>query len=203
MKMKKVFVFLLAISFLMSCFLIPANATDPDISIVGASIRITGNQGLRFVGKIAKTGVANLTLGESANFGIILFPKSLLDDEEAVITTSTTSVKVVPAVNLLLPSTVSASGIEYSADYYYFSAVLTNIPEEFYGADIVARAYVNNGGSYIYSVQTDRSVQTVAAGIAANPGAPAEQIAFANSVLDIYEERGVDILLQWSSVWNQ
>ena len=41
-------------------------------------MRITGQQGLRFIGKVANNGAVALTTGEEANFGIVLIPKSVL-----------------------------------------------------------------------------------------------------------------------------
>ena len=202
MKLKRLFAFLLIVSSLVSCLMIPTFATEPDLSVVGASIRITGDQGLRFIGKVANNGAVNLTTGNDANFGIILIPKSMLADDTVEITKNTENVKIVPAKNLMPDTSVAAAGLAYNSSYYYFTAVLTDMPEEFYGTEIVARAYVNNGGVFTYSAQITRSVASVAAGIAASENAPAEQKAFANNILDVYEERGIDILMQWSTVWN-
>ncbi len=202
MKPKRIFALLLAVSLLVSCLIFSTYATDLEFSVVGASMRITGTQGLRFIGKIANNGAVTLTTGENANFGIILIPKSMLESEATAITKDTPNAKIVPAQNLLIESTVTAAGLIYTPGSYYFSAVLTGIPEEFYGAEIVARAYVKNGNTYTYSAQTTRSVASVAQGIAANANAPAAQKTYANSVLAIYQDRGIDLLLKFPSNWN-
>ncbi len=201
MKSKRIAVFLLVVSVLVSCLIFPTSATEPEFSVVGASMRITGTQGLRFIGKITIDG--SLTTGENANFGILLIPKSMLADETTAITKDTANVKVVAAQNLLIETTVRAAGLTYDSGCYYFSAVLTGIPEEFYGGEIVARAYVKNGNTYTYSAQTTRSVASVAQGISQAANAPADQKAYANSVLAIYQDRGIDILVNWSTIWNQ
>ena len=202
MKLKRIFAFLLVISCLASCLIFSTSAADPDFAVLGASMRITGVQGLRFIGKIANNGAVNLTTGESANFGIILIPKSVLADNSVEIGVNTESVKIVPAKNLLIENTVTSAGLAYNSGYYYFSAVLTGIPEEFYGTEIVARAYINNGGNYIYSGQITRSVQYVAAGIAENENAPDDQKEFAENILAIYEEKGIDMLLPFTAFWD-
>ncbi len=202
MKLKRIFAFLLVVSCLASCLIFSTAALEPDLSVVGASMRITGQQGLRFIGKVANNGAVNLTTGESANFGIVLIPKSTLPDLATEIDVHTESARIVPAKNLLIENTVIAAGLSYESGYLYFSAVLIGIPEEFYGADIVARAYINNGGNYIYSGQITRSVQFVAAGIAENANAPADQKEYAENVLAIYEEKGIDMLLPLTALWD-
>ena len=51
----------------------------------------------------------------------------------------------------------------YEEGYEYFNAVLTDIPAEHYGTEIVARSYVYLDGVYYYSDEVERSIAQVAA----------------------------------------
>ena len=190
----RIFGLFLALVLILAALAVPASA-DPGvqgIEILGASIRTEGEQGLRFVGKIQKTGDIALTTGNDANFGILLIPETQLA-ANAEITEGTTDVMVVPAKYLLDQAAVEAVDLTYDGDYYYFSAVLTGIPAEFYGTNLVARAYVNNGGTYSYSAQVKRSVQYVAQAIKTEQGGSAP--AYVDTVLADYEAVGSDILV--------
>ena len=190
----RIFGLFLALVLILAALAVPAAADDPvqGIEILGASIRTEGEQGLRFVGKIQKTGDIALTTGNDANFGILLIPETQLA-ANAEITEETTDVMVVPAKYLLDQAAVEAVDLTYDGDYYYFSAVLTGIPAEFYGTNLVARAYVNNGGTYSYSAQVKRSVQYVAQAIKTKQGGSAP--AYIDTVLADYDAVGSDILV--------
>ena len=190
----RIFGLFIALVLILAALVIPA-AADPGvqgIEILGASIRTEGEQGLRFVGRIQKTGDITLTTGNDANFGILLMPESQLA-ANAVIDKDTATVQIAPAKNLLNQAAVEAVDLTYNGDYYYFSAVLTGIPAEFYGTNLVARAYVNNGGTYSYSEQVKRSVQYVAQTIKTNLGGSAP--AYIDTVLADYDAVGSDILV--------
>ena len=51
----------------------------------------------------------------------------------------------------------------YEEGYQYFNAVLTKIPEAYYGTEIVARSYIYLDGVYYYSEEVERSLAQVAA----------------------------------------
>ena len=99
------------------------------IEVEGAQIRTEGVQGLRFVAKVDRAKF-ELTTGENANFGILLIPKSMIGADEEI-TVDTNTVKDVKAKNLM----------SQTEDYYEFTAVLLDIPAEFYGTEI-GRAHV-------------------------------------------------------------
>ena len=105
----RIFSLFLALVLILAALAIPAAADDPvqGIEILGASIRTEGEQGLRFVGRIQKTGDIALTTGNDANFGILLIPETQLA-ANAEITEETTDVMVVPAKYLLDQAAVEA-----------------------------------------------------------------------------------------------
>ena len=163
--------------------------SDNGLLLEGAQIRTEGVQGIRFVAKIDKTH--SLVCGENANFGILLIPQSMIAGNE-MLTIDTVGVKNVVAKNILAET----------EEYYEFTAVLTNIPSEFYGTDIVARAYVNENGSYTYSNQLSRSVRSVAQMILDDEGASETDVAVANEVIATYNLVGNDITVDADIIWN-
>ncbi len=208
MKLKKLFALVLIFAMLLSsaALVIPAAAESYDAEVLGASIRTVGNQGLRFIGKIRKT--AAVQPGENANFGFLLIPATMVesttewDEENKVnivtpdsITSETPVVKKVPAVNLMLETAVQAAVTDYAGDYdefYYFTAVITNIPVTFYGTQILARIYVTENETDSYSDQISRSVQYVAETISEMGGEVPEAITQVLADCELY---GQDILI--------
>ena len=160
------------------------------ITVEGAQIRTEGVQGLRFVAKVERAKF-NLTTGENANFGILLIPASMIGENENI-TVDTHTVKNVKAKNLM----------SQTEEYYEFTAVLLNIPAEFYGMELVARAYVKQGDDYTYSEQLTRSVKFVAEAILKDSDASETDVAVANAVLKAYAEVGGDMLVNADEIWN-
>ena len=194
---KRVLTIVLALVMLLATVaIIPVSAATPETpEVLGASIRIEGTQGLRFVGKIKKADYS-LTFGESANFGILLIPESKVE-AGTIIDAATPGVAKVPAKILLNPTTVANLGIDYDSNYYYFTAVQTGIPAEYYGTNMIARVYIWNGGeSYAYSaLQLKRSVKYVADAVVAAGG---EIPAGITKALSDYDAVGADILVDGS-----
>ncbi|MBE6529190.1 MAG: SGNH/GDSL hydrolase family protein [Ruminococcaceae bacterium] len=191
--MKRVFSVLLILAMLLGTLIIPVSALDPQVpEVLGASIRTEGNQGLRFVGRIKKTGSITLTHGSEANFGFLIIPESSTDG--SAITKDTDHVSQIPAALEMGQGSVEAAGLTYDPNYYYFCVVQINIPANFYGTNFVARAYINNGGSYIYSdsgeTRAKRSIQYVAQTIAGMGG---DIPAFITTVLTKCAEEGYDV----------
>ena len=168
-------------------------AADNGIEVEGAQIRVEGVQGLRFVAKIKKSSF-ELVTGENANFGILLIPQSSVG-ADAVIDKSTEKVLTVPAKKLLTQDALESMNLTYDASCVYFSAVLIGIPEEFYGVDIIARAYVESGENYTYSRSITRSVKFIAEEIKNDENASVEEKACAARVLAAYEMVGNDMLI--------
>ena len=166
-------------------------ATDNGIHMEGASIRTVGEQGLRFVGNVEKNRY-ELTHGADANFGIIMIPKSMIGAGEEI-TVETPDIRITPAKNEM----------EASDTAYRFNAVLTQIPTDYYGTELVARAYVCINGNYIYSEQIGRSVQFVANAILDDKNATATDLAVAQKVLEDYRLVGNDILIHADEIWQR
>ena len=193
MKIKFFLLRVMALLLTFSCLfgLIPvalASEASSFLSVEGAAIRTTGVQGLKFVGRLYKN--TGFQLAEDAEFGILLIPQSVVGENERI-TVSTESVRVVPAQNLM----------EETAEYYAFNAVLTDIPAEFYGTRIIARAYLENNGVYYYSEQLLRSVKDVADAILADEDATDTDVAVANEVIRAYNLVGDDILIHADRIW--
>ena len=194
MKLKRVLAVLLSVVVLLACFtgisVVSADADDHgSLNVVGASIRISGVQGLRFVGEISKENV--LITGEDANFGFILIPQTMIGKNEKI-TVETAGVRAVPAKKLLTET----------EEYCQFSAVLTEIPAEFYGSDIVARVYFRQGEAYTYSTQISRSIKTVAELILSAEKPTDQELSVARQVMAAYEAVGTDILVNAEDIWN-
>lgn len=184
--MKKILSVLLILTMLLSALIIPVSAAVEAPEVLGASIRTTGEQGLRFVAKIKKT-----TADAATDYGFLIIPKSVTDG--SAITASTTNVKKVSAVYKMPDTSVTAMGLTYDSSYYYFSVVQKNIPESFYGTSFLVKAYVKNGTTYTYSNTPDyeeRSIQFVAQGIKDMGGSVP---AFVTTVLTVCAEQGFDI----------
>ena len=202
MKMqKRLVLLLLTLSMIAGVFgIFSAAVSGEGITIEGAQIRIEGEQGLRFVAKVEKSKF-DLVTGSGANFGIFLIPQSSAS-AGVLIDKDTDKVMKVPAKNLLTQEIIESVDMTYDPAYIYFSAVLIGIPEEFYGADIIARAYVENGEDYTYSDQLKRSVKLVAEAINADDGATADAKSCAKRVIEAYEMVGNDILIN-ANVYDQ
>lgn len=160
------------------------------IEVEGAQIRTEGVQGLRFVARVERAKF-DLVTGADANFGILLIPQSMIGKGENI-TVDTHTVKDVKAKNLMTQT----------EEYYEFTAVLLNIPAEFYGTELVARAYVREGDAYTYSDQLTRSVKYVAEEILNDKDATETDIAAANAVMRSYGEVGNDIVVNVDDIWN-
>ena len=194
MKFKRLLSVLLSVILLVSCFTgigVASVATEDgeSLTVIGASIRISGVQGLRFVGEISKENV--LITGEDANFGFILIPQTMIGKNEKI-TVETAGVRAVPAKKLLTET----------EEYCQFSAVLTEIPAEFYGSDIVARVYFRQGEAYTYSTQISRSIKTVAELILSAEKPTDQELSVARQVMAAYEAVGTDILVNAEDIWN-
>lgn len=211
MKLKKILAFVLTLVMLLTsvALILPAAAEKTgnyEAEVLGASIRTVGDQGLRFIGKIRKDD--DVHPGEGANFGFLLIPSTMVesttvwDEENKVntvtpesITSETNLVKTVPAVKLMRETAVQAVVTNYANDYdeyYYFTAVITNIPATFYGTEILARIYVTANEVTTYSNQISRSVQYVANTINEVGGEVPE---FITEVLADFELYGQDIFV--------
>ena len=191
--MKRFLSILLVLTMLLAALVVPVSADEAQVpEVLGASIRTEGNQGLRFVGRIKKTGSITLTFGEDANFGFLLIPESSIASGTAI-TKDTSLVSKVPAKLLMGQGSVESVGLTYDSNYYYFAVVQLNIPASYYETKIVVKAYVDNGGTYTYSDSPSyekRSIQGVAQAISDLGG---DVPAFITEVLTKSAAVGTDI----------
>lgn len=193
-RLTPVTVLLLIIAMLLGVLAIFSGALSLNgIEVEGAQIRTQGVQGLRFIAKIDRTKY-DLTMGDNANFGILLIPQSSVCSDSDV-DKHTDKVMTVPAKKVLTEKSLEEMGLTYDDSYVYFSAVLIGIPEEFYGVDIIARAYVEDGENNVYSEQLKRSVKFVAEEINKDSNALEEEKNCAARVLAAYETVGNDMLI--------
>lgn len=193
-RLTPVTVLLLIIAMLLGLLAIFSGALSLNgIEVEGAQIRTQGVQGLRFVAKIDRTKY-DLTMGDNANFGILLIPQSSVCSDSDV-DKHTDKVMTVPAKKVLTEKSLEEMGLTYDDSYVYFSAVLIGIPEEFFGVDIIARAYVEDGENNVYSEQLKRSVKFVAEEINKDSNALEEEKNCAARVLAAYETVGNDMLI--------
>ena len=136
----------------------------------GASIRIgdkpeTGDQAIRFQTYIKKTYFDTLVNPET---GVYVIPKDLLKTAE--LTNETPMAKKIP----------SQVYVGETDTHYVYNTVLYDIPENSYGRDIIARAYVKSGSNYVWAENPQtRSLAYVAsaelnAGVDANGNAHTE-----------------------------
>lgn len=157
---KRILCLAIILATLMTMVILPVqtSAADATIEVVGASIRTSGTQGLRFVGRIKKSAYT-LTYGASANFGIILIPKYMVNSGTTITkdTANVLNIKAVKAVEYNHPQ-LSETGVTGVSGYIYFVATVTGIDVSNYKTDFLARAYVNT----TYSTQVTRSVFQVA-----------------------------------------
>ena len=153
-------------------------------TVDGASIRTSGNQGLRFVSSLEKTA----DFDKVVEYGTILMPTEYLngDSNNLVIgykAGQKKAVAKVPAVFLYTDTETEVS----------FTAVLTNIAAANYTREISARAYAiyedANGNQYVVygSTVTSRSPYTVAKNGLADENASEEDKAIFQAIVDAVE----------------
>ena len=155
--MKKVLTFLFGLICVFSfAFAIKTNvkadalSTDSNITIVGASVRTTGNPGLRFTGSIGSYVIPDGLSIEK--YGICLVPGSDEASSDFAISGTVNGKSVINAE------------VDERDGSGYFHVVLWGIPSSAYIQDINARAYVRlSNGTIVYgSVATARSLGYVA-----------------------------------------
>ena len=125
-------------------------------TILGGSVRLSTPAGLRFQSKVSD-GMEEM----GATFGTLIIPRAVLGEEELTVETAMVEniVQTQWATEIVKENDPSA----YEEGYEYFNAVLTDIPAEHYGTEIVARSYVYLDGVYYYSDEVERSIAQVAA----------------------------------------
>ena len=124
--------------------------------ILGGSVRLSNPSGLRFQSMIP-AGLKD----SGATFGTLMIPKEVLGDNE--LTHAVALVEDVVQKQWATEEVKNCNPDAYRERYEYFNAVLTEIPAEYYGTEIVARSYVCIDGEYYYSAQITRSIAQVAA----------------------------------------
>lgn len=125
-------------------------------TVLGGSVRLSNPTGLRFQSTVP-AGLKD----SGATFGTLMIPKAVLGDGE--LTHETAMVEDVKQTKWATSEVQQFHPNEYREGVEYFNAVLTNIPSDFYGTEIVARSYVYANGQYYYSQAITRSAAQVAA----------------------------------------
>ena len=125
-------------------------------TILGGSVRLSTPAGLRFQSKVSD-GMVEM----GATFGTLIIPRAVLGEEE--LTVETAMVENIEQTQWATDIVKENNPAAYEEGYEYFNAVLTDIPAEHYGTEIVARSYVYFDGVYYYSEEVERSIAQVAA----------------------------------------
>ena len=125
-------------------------------TILGGSVRLSTPAGLRFQSKVSD-GMVEM----GATFGTLIIPRAVLGEEE--LTVETAMVENIEQTQWATEIVKENNPSAYEEGYEYFNAVLTDIPAEHYGTEIVARSYVYLDGVYYYSDEVERSIAQVAA----------------------------------------
>ena len=125
-------------------------------TVLGGSVRLSNPTGLRFQSMLP-AGLKD----SGAIFGTLIIPQEVLGGSE--LTHATPLVEEIVQTKWATSEVQISNPLEYQEGYEYFNAVLTEIPSEYYDAEIVARSYVYANGQYYYSQQITRSAAQVAA----------------------------------------
>ena len=143
----------------------------------GASVRVgdkaeTGDQAIRFQTYVKKTYFDTLVNPET---GVYVIPKDLMTTAE--LTNETPMAKKI----------VSQVFVEETDTHYVYNTVLYDIPENSYGRDIIARAYVKSGSNYVWAENPQtRSLAYVASAELSENGSAygATALAYLNNYVD-------------------
>ena len=119
----------------------------------GGAVRKEAPTGIRF-----STYVKESVYDETYTYGTLIYPAELLGDNALTVETQD-----VMNIRTDVWAESDAEG------YKLYHAVLTKIPEEYYGTELVARSYVFSNETYTYVEETQtRSIAQVAASALAN-----------------------------------
>ena len=119
----------------------------------GGAVRKEAPTGIRF-----STYVKESVYDETYTYGTLIYPAELLGDNALTVETQD-----VMNIRTNVWAESDAEG------YKLYHAVLTEIPEEYYGTELVARSYVFSNETYTYVEETQtRSIAQVAASALAN-----------------------------------
>ena len=133
-----------------------ATIETPDLYTHGGSVRKIEPTGLRFLSSVSEEHK------DAEEVGTIIILKAALEGKELTHNEDLTYIDV-EKTQWSNEAVAQMDGFEYEADRYYFNAVLNPIPDDYYGAPIVARAYVKTESGYIYGDPVERSLAQVAA----------------------------------------
>lgn len=135
-----------------------ADTTTPDVYTHGGSVRKVDPTGLRFLSSVSSEY-------ENAEIGTLIIPKIALGNETLDHNTAGEELSYIDVekTQWANEAVMQMDGVEYDADRFYFSAVVSPIPDEFIGEVMVARAYVKTESGYVYGDPVERSIAQVAA----------------------------------------
>lgn len=179
MKKSRILSLLLALTLLTAALAVPSLPQTVD----GASVRTTGEPGLRFYSTVSK---AEVGADDVVEYGTILIPTESIDNSEDFVIGTTFSdgrtVEKVPAVN-----TYKVEG-----DTLTFTAVIIKIKPENYTRAYSARSYItyveDGQEKTIYSdAVTSRDIYTVSKAALADDNLTADETAYLQEVVDYVE----------------
>ncbi|MBE5753275.1 MAG: hypothetical protein E7343_04335 [Clostridiales bacterium] len=146
----------------------PVSANSaPDFESVGASVRTVDPTGLRFIFSVDKQ-----YKDAGYSYGTLIIPKVILGENTLNHNDDTADEIDLNYTPVFQEKWATEAYKEIKAEdethFYedgreYFNAVLTKIPEAYYGTTLVARAYAVKDGVYYYSAPVERSMAQVAA----------------------------------------
>lgn len=128
----------------------------------GASVRTTAPAGLRFISSVSKS------LKDNGTFGTLIIPEEVLGEETLnhnldTVDTVTLDYSDIKQTKWSTEAVKDIPNFNFDENREYFNAVMTEIPEEYYGTKLVATAYALIDGMYYYSAPVTRSIGWVAA----------------------------------------
>ncbi len=169
---KRLICILLAVVMTVGLGFAAENPTAAVSTVNGAQMRTAGVMGLRFISTIEKGG----DFDRVVEFGTVLVPSETVVDIEIGGKVGTYSVVKVPAVYHYAEDEASIT----------FTAVITNIKEEHYKRNYLARAYaVFDNGSVVYSdTVAMRSLYTIATRVLNDTGADETTRQVAQRIVD-------------------
>ena len=168
-------------------------ATGNAFEIAGVQIRTEGTPGLRFAARLSENLLQEVTDAygeEKVSYGILL---QLTDSVGDNLTEANINGKTIGKGGAVAVEGVKTYLKYEDAGYFYYTAVITDIPESFYETKITARAYVKVGNTYYFADETDGTSYDV-------PGASAVGGGYSVSLMDAAKYIVTNKITGWEAV---
>lgn len=165
-KMTKLFAVLGSVVACSACAVLGLNAVEvsadaPAVQTHGVNIRLD-ETGIRFISSVSAE------YAEGYEIGTLIVPKAVLGNKVLNHNEDTVDADEVSYENVIQTKWANEAladlpGFAYDDSRSYFNAVLTSIPNDHYGTVLVARAYAEKDGVYVYGETVEHSIADVAA----------------------------------------